>query len=54
MLNEALTAREATMSRRIWLDRTIDAARAADIRLPWDRRPVPEPTAERAADRAVG
>ena len=34
------------MSRQIWLDRTIDAARDAIVRLPWDRRPASEPERE--------
>ncbi len=31
------------MSRRIWLEETIAAAREADLRMPWDRRPAPLP-----------
>ena len=32
------------MSRHVWLDRTVEAASDAEIRLPWDRRgPVPAP-----------
>lgn len=39
------------MGRRIWMDRTIEAARATDIVLPWTRRaPRPaEPTATKPA-----
>lgn len=29
------------MSRKIWMDRTIEAARVADVQMPWARRPVP-------------
>ncbi|MGB3689965.1 MAG: hypothetical protein WBA02_11775 [Jannaschia helgolandensis] len=32
------------MSRQTWMDRTIEAARIADVRLPWSRKPAPVPT----------
>lgn len=31
------------MSRKIWMDRTIEAARVADVQMPWARRPAPAP-----------
>ncbi|SFI98914.1 hypothetical protein [Jannaschia pohangensis] len=34
------------MSRKIWMDRTIEAAREADIRMPWSRKPAPQPAPE--------
>ncbi len=31
------------MSRKTWIDATIEAAREADIRMPWSRKPEPQP-----------
>jgi len=43
------------MSRKIWMDRTIEAAREADIRMPWSRGiPAPQPTQEPLPLRAKG
>ncbi|WP_179380210.1 hypothetical protein [Jannaschia marina] len=36
------------MSRQTWMDRTIEAARDSDIRMPWARRPAPVAPAEEA------
>lgn len=41
------------MSRHVWLDRTVEAAREVDLRLPWDRREPPAPAVP-APLRAVG
>lgn len=42
------------MSRQTWMDSTIEAAREADIRLPWSRKPAPvkTPAQQPAAIRA--
>lgn len=42
------------MSRQTWMDRTIEAARDADVRLPWSRKPAPvqAPAQQPAAVRA--
>ncbi|WGH77615.1 hypothetical protein [Jannaschia ovalis] len=31
------------MARTTWMDRTIEEARIAQIRMPWSRKPVPQP-----------
>lgn len=41
------------MSRRIWLDRTIEAAREAQVTMPWARPPLPFPAESAAAVRAA-
>ena len=32
---------EPPMSRHIWLDRTIEAARESEVTMPWSRSPAP-------------
>lgn len=42
------------MSRKTWMDRTLETAREADVRMPWSRRPVAEETpVQTPAARAV-
>ncbi|SDY66943.1 hypothetical protein SAMN05444004_102288 [Jannaschia faecimaris] len=36
------------MSRQIWMDRTIEAAREADLQMPWTRRRPAPATPEQA------
>ncbi len=37
------------MSRRIWMDRTIEAAREAEVTMPWSRTPSPGPAEQACA-----
>lgn len=32
------------MSHHVWMDRTIAAAREAEVTMPWSRRPADKPT----------
>lgn len=41
------------MSRKIWIDRTIETARVAPVRMPWARRPAPAAPEQAPAEQAA-